>query len=232
MSATAATLTAGRGLRFWQTTVGKKAVMAITGFVLFGFVTGHLLGNLQVFLGPEKLNDYAKLLHYEPALLWMVRLVLLTCVVLHVLASFQLCLLQLDARPVKYVRKVNLNSSYASRTMIWSGPIIAAFVIFHLLHFTLGTVHPNFDPDNVYNNVVLGFQQVPVSVAYIIAMCLLCLHLYHGVWSMFQSVGVNHPVYTPWLKRFAAVFAFLIALGNISIPVAVLAGFVKPVAGA
>jgi succinate dehydrogenase / fumarate reductase cytochrome b subunit len=219
-------------LRFWQTTVGKKAVMAVTGFVLFGFVSGHLLGNLQVFLGPEKLNDYAKLLHYEPALLWMVRLALLSCVVLHVWAAFQLWLLQLDARPVKYVRKVNLNSSYASRTMIWSGPIIAAFVIFHLLHFTLGTVHPHFDPDNVYNNVVLGFQQVPVSVSYIIAMCLLCLHLYHGVWSMFQSVGVNHPVYTPWLKRFAAVFAFLIALGNISIPVAVLAGFVKPAAGA
>ncbi len=232
MSSSAVNLTAGRIFRFHQTTIGKKAIMAVTGFMLFGFLLGHLIGNLQIFLPPEKINHYAALLKSAPALLWGVRLTLLTAVVLHVTASLQLWLLQNEARPVKYVKKENLNSSYASRTMLWSGPIIGAFIIFHLLHFTLGSVHPNFDEHNVYNNVIIGFQQVPVSIFYIIAMTMLCFHLYHGLWSMFQSLGINHPRYTPLLKRFSAVFAFLIAVGNISIPVAVLAGILTPVAGA
>jgi succinate dehydrogenase / fumarate reductase, cytochrome b subunit len=232
MSSSAVDLTAGRIFRFHQTTIGKKAIMAVTGFMLFGFLVGHLIGNLQIFLPPEKINHYAALLKSAPALLWGVRLTLLTAVVLHVTASVQLWMLQNEARPVKYVKKENLNSSYASRTMLWSGPIIGAFIIFHLLHFTLGCVHPNFDEHNVYNNVIIGFQQVPVSIFYIIAMSMLCFHLYHGLWSMFQSLGVNHPRYTPLLKRFSAVFAFLIAVGNISIPVAVLAGILTPVAGA
>jgi succinate dehydrogenase / fumarate reductase, cytochrome b subunit len=227
MSSSAVNLTAGRIFRFHQTTIGKKAIMAVTGFMLFGFLLGHLIGNLQIFLPPEKINHYAALLKSAPALLWGVRLTLLTAVVLHITASVQLWLLQNEARPVKYVKKENLNSSYASRTMLWSGPIIGAFIIFHLLHFTLGSVHPNFDEHNVYNNVIIGFQQVPVSIFYIIAMTMLCFHLYHGLWSMFQSLGINHPRYTPLLKRFSAVFAFLIAVGNISIPVAVLAGILK-----
>jgi succinate dehydrogenase / fumarate reductase cytochrome b subunit len=115
--------------------------------------------------------------------------------------------------------------------MLWSGPIVLAFVIFHLLHLTFGTVHPGgpFDEHNVYNNVVTGFQVWPVSLFYIIAMIMLCYHLYHGLWSMFQSLGFSHPVYTPWLQRLAKVVAILIAVGNISIPVAILAGFIKPV---
>jgi len=230
MSVTAVTLPAGT-LRFWQTTVGKKAIMAVTGFILFGFVVGHLLGNLQIFLPPEKINHYSATLKSLPALLWGARITLLLAVGLHVWSSFQLWLLQRAARPINYVKKANLNSTYASRTMLWSGPIIAAFVIFHLLHFTFGTVHPGapFDEHNVYNNVVTGFQVWPISVFYIIAMIMLCYHLYHGLWSMFQSLGFSHPVYTPWLQRFAKVFAILIAAGNISIPVAVLAGFIKPV---
>jgi succinate dehydrogenase / fumarate reductase, cytochrome b subunit len=230
MSATAANFTAG-SLRFWQTTVGKKAIMAVTGFVLFGFICGHLLGNLQVFLPPEKLNHYAATLKSLPALLWGARITLLVAVGLHIWSSFQLWLLQREARPVKYVKKVNLNSTYASRTMLWSGPIILAFVIFHLLQFTFGTVHPGapFDEQNVYNNVVTGFQVWPVALFYIIAMIMLCYHLYHGLWSMFQSLGFSHPVYTPWLQRLAKIVAILIAIGYISIPVAVLAGFIKPV---
>jgi succinate dehydrogenase / fumarate reductase cytochrome b subunit len=230
MSATAVSLPAG-SLRFWQTTVGKKAIMAVTGFILFGFVCGHLLGNLQIFEGPEKLNHYAATLKSLPALLWGTRITLLLAVGLHIWSSFQLWLLQREARPVQYVKKANLNSTYASRTMLWSGPIIAAFVIFHLLNLTFGTVHPGgpFDVQNVYNNVVTGFQVWPVSLFYIIAMVMLCYHLYHGLWSMFQSLGFSHPVYTPWLQRFAKVFAILIAVGNISIPVAVLAGLIKPV---
>jgi succinate dehydrogenase cytochrome b subunit len=229
MSATAANLTAG-SLRFWQTTVGKKAIMAVTGFVLFGFVCGHLLGNLQVFLPPEKLNHYAATLKSLPVLLWGTRITLLLAVGLHIWSSFQLWLLQREARPIKYIKKANLNSTYASRTMLWSGPILLAFVIFHLLQFTFGAVHPGapFDKQNVYNNVVTGFQVWPVSLFYIIAMTMLCYHLYHGLWSMIQSLGFSHPVYTPWLQRLAKVVAILIAAGNISIPVAVLAGFIKP----
>ncbi len=230
MSATAANLPVD-SLRFWQTTVGKKVIMAVTGFMLFGFICGHLLGNLQIYESPEHINHYAALLKSLPALLWGTRITLLIAVTLHIWSSFQLWLLQREARPVPYIKKANLNSTYASRTMIWSGPIILAFLIFHLLHFTFGTVHPGgpFDEHNVYNNVVTGFQYWPVSLFYIIAMLLLCYHLYHGLWSMFQSLGFSHPVYTPWLRRFAKLFAILIAAGNISIPVSVLAGFIKPV---
>jgi succinate dehydrogenase / fumarate reductase cytochrome b subunit len=228
---TTAVIPAPGSLRFWQTTVGKKAVMAITGVILFGFVLGHLLGNLQVYLGPQKLNHYALTLRSLPALVWGTRILLLVSVILHIWSSVELWLLHREARPVKYVKKASLNSTYASRTMYWSGPIIAAFVVFHLLHFTTGTVHPGgpFDINNVYNNVVYGFQSWPVSLFYIIAMVMLCYHLYHGLWSMFQTMGFSHPVYTPWLQRFAKVFAIFIAVGNISIPVAVLAGFIKPV---
>jgi len=230
MSATAANLPVG-SLHFWQTTVGKKAIMAVTGFMLFGFICGHLLGNLQIYLPPEHINHYAATLKSLPALLWGARITLLLAVGLHIWSSFQLWLLQRDARPINYVKKANLNSTYASRTMLWSGPIILAFLIFHLLHFTFGTVHPGgpFDEHNVYNNVVTGFQVWPVSLFYIVAMIMLCYHLYHGLWSMFQSLGFSHPVYTPWLQRFAKLFAILIAAGNISIPLAVLAHFIKPV---
>jgi succinate dehydrogenase / fumarate reductase, cytochrome b subunit len=232
MSATVVNPPAGY-LRFWQTTIGKKAIMAATGFILFGFVCGHLLGNLQIFLPPEKINHYAATLRSLPPLLWGTRITLLVSVILHIWSSVQLWLLQREARPIKYVKRANLNSTYASRTMMWSGPIIAAFVIFHLLHLTFGTIHPGgpFDEHNVYNNVVTGFQVWPVSVFYIIAMIMLCYHLYHGLWSMFQSLGFSHPVYTPWLQRFSKVVAILIAAGNISVPVAVLAGLIKPVVG-
>lgn len=230
MSATAVNLPGG-SLRFWQTTVGKKAVMAITGVILFGFVVGHLLGNLQIFLPPEHINHYAATLRSLPALLWGARITLLISVGLHIWSSWQLWLLQREARPIGYVKKTNLNSTYASRTMMWSGPIILAFVIFHLLHLTFGTIHPGgpFDEHNVYNNVVTGFQVWPVSLFYIIAMIMLCYHLYHGLWSMFQTLGFSHPVYTPWLRALAKIVAILIAVGNISIPVAILAGFIKPV---
>ena len=218
-------------LRFWETTLGKKAIMAVTGVILFGFVVAHLLGNLQIYLPPEHINQYSAALRRVPLLLWGARITLLVSVCLHIWASFALWTLQKSARPVPYVKKANLNSTYASRTMMWSGPIILAFVIFHLLHFTFGVVHPGgpFVQGNVYNNVVTGFQFCPVSLFYIIAMVMLCYHLYHGLWSMFQSLGFSHPVYTPWLRRLAKVAAILIAVGNISIPVAVLAGFIKPV---
>ena len=228
MSAAAASLTLTRAARFYQATVGKKVVMAVTGLILYGFVIGHLAGNLQVYLGPEKLNGYARALRSMPALLWIARTVLLASVVAHITAACQLWLLNRAARPEPYRSLRAVESTYASRTMLLSGPIIAAFIVYHLMHFTFGNAHPNFSRDlDVYRNVITGFQQLPAAVAYIVAMLLVGLHLQHGVWSMFQSVGFSHPRYTPWLRRLAAASALFIVAGNVSIPLAVLGGFLK-----
>lgn len=217
-----------RMTRFYEATNGKKAVMAITGVILFGYVVGHLLGNLQVFAGDQgaAINRYAAFLHSSGAMLWSVRLLLLLAVVLHIVASFQLWALNRAARPIGYYKKDDVPSAYAARTMKWSGPIIAAFVVFHVLHLTTGDVLP-LDAHDVYGNIVAGFQRWYISAAYIVAVALLGLHLYHGVWSMFQSVGISHPRYTPGIKKFAAVFSIVITAGYISIPVAVMAGFVR-----
>ncbi len=227
MSAASVGLPDRRHERFYTSTVGKKAVMAVSGCVLFLFVIGHLIGNLQIYEAPEKIDIYSRFLHSMPALLWGARITLLVMVVLHIWSSVQLAVRNYDARPTGYVKKKPAGSSYASRTMYWSGPIILAFVIYHLLDFTFGTVNPNFQEGRVHDNVVASFQLIPVSAFYIFAMLLLCMHLYHGLWSMFQSLGMNHPRYTPILKRCAAAIAILIAAGNISIPLSVMAGLVN-----
>jgi len=214
-------------VRFYQTSLGKKVVMAVTGAVMFGFLVTHCAGNLQVFEGAEKMNDYAVLLRKFGAALWIARLVLLVSVVLHIVAAIQLTKLNSDARPVAYVRKESVQASYASRTMMWSGPIILAFLIYHLLHMTFGTVHPDFQELHPYENVVTGFQVPVVSIAYIVAMLMLGFHLYHGAWSMFQTLGVNHPRYTPILKRASAIVTVLLIAGFISVPLAVMTGVVS-----
>lgn len=224
MSAVAINSTLARGVFFYRTTVGKKAVMAVTGVILFGFLIGHMAGNLQFFLGRDALNGYAEKLHHLGALLWAVRLTLLAALVAHIVAAVQLAVLQKAARPVKYQRYDPQGSTYASRTMYWSGPIIAFFVVYHLLHLTTGTVHPGFEPLNAYDNVVIGFKQPVVTLFYVIAMVLLGMHLYHGIWSMFQSLGFAHPRYTPKLKAFAKIFTVVLVLGFIAVPLAVLAG--------
>jgi len=200
--------------------------MALTGFVLFAFVTGHLLGNLQVSLGPDRLNAYAAFLKSNLEILWGVRTILLVSVLAHIVVTIQLAQLKTQARPVGYAKKDNAHSSVASRTMYYSGPMIAAFVVYHLLHLTLGTVHPDFSEHNVYANVVYGFQQWPVSLAYAIAIGLLCLHLNHGIYSMFQSLGLTHSHYTPRIKAAARVISILFFAGYVSIPAAVLTGIV------
>jgi len=207
-------------------------VMAVTGVILFGYVLGHLIGNLQIYLpDTQQINDYAHFLHAHGVLLWAVRALLFASVILHITASVQLWRLKQKARPEAYVKKDDVPASYAARTMIWSGPIIAAFVIFHVLHLTVGGVLPLHTlPDgdmDVRANVIGGFQNPAVAIFYIVAMALLCMHLYHGLWSMFQSLGVNHPRYTPIIKKFAAAFAWFVAIGNISIPVAVLTGVLR-----
>ena len=228
MSATAVSLRENRA-SFWGSTNGKKVVMAVTGAILFAFVIGHMAGNLQIFEGPAKLNAYGHFLHSIGELLWPVRIVLLLSVALHITATVQLALRKKKARPVGYSRKEAIASSYASRTMYWSGPIVLAFVIFHLLQFTAGYIHPGsqFIEGDVYHNVVAGFQVWWVSVWYIFAVSLLGLHLRHGLWSMFQSLGFNHPRHTPILKSTAIVIAVGIVLGYISIPISILLGIVK-----
>jgi succinate dehydrogenase / fumarate reductase cytochrome b subunit len=223
-----------RVVRFYEAPIGKKAIMAITGALLFGYVIAHLIGNLQIYSSdPDQINRYAAFLH-SPAnapLLWLARIILLVAVIMHISASIQLWNLKREARPVSYVKKDDAATSYASRTMMWSGPIVAAFVIFHVLHLTVGAVVPIQEvapnaPD-IHANVVSGFQNPAIAGFYIFAMILLCMHLYHGLWSMFQSLGLSHPRYTPKLKSGAALFAILIAIGNCSIPIAVLTGILK-----
>ena len=214
---------------FLGSSIGRKVVMAVTGAILVLFVLGHMIGNLQVYLGPEALNHYGVLLRQllHGAGLWVVRAVMLTAVSLHIWSATSLTLESRRARPEGYREQKWKESTYASRTMRWGGVIILLFVIYHLLHFTTGTVHPNFIEGDIYHNFVTGFQSVPVSIAYIVAMLALGLHLRHGVWSMFQTLGVSHPRYIRMAHVTAWVVAIVVVAGNISFPVAVLAGVVK-----
>jgi succinate dehydrogenase / fumarate reductase cytochrome b subunit len=228
MSAAAAPLALTRAARFYESSIGKKTVMAVTGAVLFVFVVGHMAGNLQFYLGPEALNSYAAHLRDLGPLLWLVRAVLFACVLAHIVAALQLWMINRQARPTPYRKLSATTSTLASRTMLYSGPMLAAFVGYHLYHLTLGP-HLLHDPLTghplAYQNVVAGFRDPVASGLYLVAMAFLGLHLYHGTWSMFQSVGASHPRYTPVLRRFALLAAVAIVAGNLSIPLAVLAGF-------
>jgi succinate dehydrogenase / fumarate reductase cytochrome b subunit len=216
-----------RALTFYSTSIGKKVVMAITGLILFGFVIGHMLGNLQVFMGANQMNAYAAMLKANATLLWGVRIVLLVAVILHIVAAVQLTRMSQRSRPEGYHYKDVIQADYAARTMRWSGPIIAVFVIYHLLHFTTGSVHPRFDVHDVYRNVISGFRVWPVSLFYIIAMVALAFHLWHGVWSLFQTLGLINPKSDKIIHRLAAIATLALVIGFISIPMAVLAGLIS-----
>ena len=182
----------------YQSTIGKKVVMAITGFIGFGFVIGHMIGNLQAFPflgGAEALNSYAVALRKLGPLLYLVRFILLSAVVVHIVAAYQLSRLSLKNRTEDYKRWVPRGSDYASRTMRWSGPILLFFIVYHLMHLTFGNAHPNFQHGDVYANLVSGFKIWYVSAFYIVAMIALALHLYHGIWSMFQTLSLNSLFY-------------------------------------
>jgi succinate dehydrogenase / fumarate reductase cytochrome b subunit len=216
-----------------RSVIAQKAVMAVSGLVLFGFVLLHMIGNLKLYEGRQALNDYARFLRTvgtpalpESTLLWVVRLVLLAAVVLHIEAAWSLTRRAQRARPSRYATPTRIHARYASRTMRWGGVIIALFVVYHLLHFTWGTLHPDFIVGDVYHNVVTGFRVWWVAAVYIVAQLALGLHLDHGLWSLCQSLGLNHPRYNRWRDRAAHAFALLITLGNISFPVAVLSGLV------
>lgn len=213
-------------LVFLRSSIGKKLVMAVTGALLFGFVVVHMLGNLQVYIDPSKLDEYGANLRKLAPLLWTARLTLLAAVAAHIWASTSLTLANKAARPRGYRESESLASTYASRTMWWSGPILALFIVYHLLHFTLGTVHPSFVEGGVGHNFITGFQDPWVSGFYIVAMLCLGLHMYHGVWSMMQTLGLSHPRYNHLRTAFSTLVTTVVVIANISFPVAVLAGLI------
>jgi succinate dehydrogenase / fumarate reductase cytochrome b subunit len=223
-----------RALTLRDSTVGKKIMMAVTGVILIGFVIVHMIGNLKVYQGADAFNHYAEGLRTlgEPffgygQLLWILRIILLAAVIIHIVAAVQLVLHSRKARAIGY-RKYDgdMVFSYASRTMTWGGLIILGFVIYHLLHLTFGSAHPDFIPGDAYHNLVAGFRSWPVSIAYVLAMIPLGFHLYHGFWSMLQTLGASNPKVNRIRRPIAAVLALVVVLGNISFPVAVLTGVV------
>jgi succinate dehydrogenase / fumarate reductase cytochrome b subunit len=200
--------------------------MAASGLVLYGFVVAHMLGNLQVFMGREAINAYGAFLHgfLHGQGLYLARGVLLLAVLLHIWAALLLTLANLAARPVGYREWQARESSYASRTMVWSGPLLLAFLLYHLAHFTTGSAHPEFVPGDVFRNVVVGFQNPFASAFYVLAMLALGLHMYHGFWSMLQTLGLSHPRWNRVRRGVSWLLAFGVVAGNISIPIAVLTG--------
>lgn len=217
-------------LGLYDTTIGKKAVVAVTGLVLYGFVIVHMAGNLQVYLGPEVFNHYAATLKGTPLLLWGARSVLLVSVVLHVITSLSLVSRSAGARAVGYRERRYRRTSSAALTMKYGGPALALFILYHLAHFTYPGVamgrysHSHVD---VYSNFVNGFSVPWVAGIYILAQIFLGLHLYHGSWSMLQTLGLSHPRYNLIKRVGPQALGIAVAVGNISMPLAVLAGVIR-----
>ena len=223
-------------LEFYRSDVGRKWAMALSGIVLLGFVLFHMIGNLHLYEGPAEVNEYGEALrdlggHLAPRtfILWLIRLVLIAAFAVHIHAAFSLALKNRRLRPLRYESKRDyLVANYASRTMIWSGIIVLAFIGFHLADLTWGAPEPaatgEYFRGDIYSNVVASFERVPVAIFYIVANLALGLHIYHGAWSLFQSLGVNNPRFNEWRRWFAAGFAGVIVVGNVSFPIMVLIG--------
>jgi len=215
-------------IQFYRSAIAKKWLMAVSGIVLLGYVLAHMVGNLKVFLGQDHINEYAEWLRDlgEPVfprtwVLWAMRVVLAGAFFIHILAAYQLTRMNRKARPSAdhyQSRRDYAVASYASRTMRWTGVIVALFVIFHLLDLTWGTANPDFVRGDPYTNMVESFRRVPVAIVYIVANLALLLHIWHGAWSMFQSLGVNNPRFNQWRRYFAWGFTAVIAVGNLSMP--------------
>jgi succinate dehydrogenase / fumarate reductase, cytochrome b subunit len=219
----------------YATSVGKKYAMAISGIILLLFLLGHMIGNLKLYLGASSMDAYASWLRTvgEPAvpralLLWIVRIVLLAAVGVHMHAAYTLTMINRRARPTAYRSERDyVAASFASRTMRWSGILVALFVVFHLLDLTWGTANPDFHSGDPYHNVVVSFNRWPVSIVYIVANLALGLHIYHGAWSLFQTMGWASPRVKAWRRHFATAFAAVVVAGNVSFPIAVLTGVIK-----
>lgn len=213
---------------FWNLAVGKKIIMAVTGLIWVAYLITHMLANLLVFQGPSKINAYSAFLHGTGGALWVARLVLIAALIFHVVAAMKLAGQRYEARPVGYAggREPQV-STWASRSIRWGGAIILLFLVFHLLHFTVGTAHPSFVEGDPYHNVAAGFRSLPVVVLYLIAMGAVGLHLYHGIWSSGRTLGMSPPSPRPLRRTIALALSLLIWLGFTVIPIAVYAGVVR-----
>lgn len=224
----------------YSTAVGKKYVMAISGIAMMGFVLFHMIGNLKMYMGASALDHYAEFLQEllypilpKQVMLWILRGGLVTMLILHLHAAWSLTRLNRHARAVKYQGPRDYQvAKFASRTMRWSGIIVLAYLVWHLLDFTFGTVNAvgtdgTFVRGEVYNNVVRSLDRPLVAAFYVIANILLGIHLFHGSWSIFQSMGWNNPRFNNWRRAFATGFATIVVVGNVSFPIAVIAGIVK-----
>lgn len=221
----------GRTAALFRTSIGLKITMAVSGIVFVGFVIGHMLGNMKVYLGAEVFNHYAEGLREFGApflghgqFLWIARAVLIVALVVHVWSALKLTRQSHAARDEGYRKRASMEFSRSSRSMRWGGVALLTFIIYHLLHLTFGLVHPDFIPGDAYHNLVTGFESVPVSVVYMVAMIALGLHLYHGVWSAFQTLGISGPRINRWRRPLAMGIALFVVAGNLSFPVSVLTG--------
>lgn len=218
-----------RAIGLLNTTLGQKAALAMSGVVLFGFVLQHMLGNLQVFMGPEVFNAYAASLKSLPGLVWVARSVLLFALVVHVATMVQLYSRSTAARPTGYRKQSLRASSYASSTMHFTGPMLFLFIAFHIAHLTapgLALGEYEHSATDVYANFVHGFSIPWVSAVYCTANLFLGLHLYHGAWSLLQTVGLSHARYNRLREGIARGIAVVVTIGNVSMPLAVLLGLV------
>jgi succinate dehydrogenase / fumarate reductase cytochrome b subunit len=226
-------------LDLYSTAVGKKYAMALSGIALMGYVLAHAIGNLKMYLGPEEINHYGEFLRelLVPILprtvtLWLLRIGLIGAAILHLHAAYSLTVMNRHARAVKYQSPRDYQvANFASRTMRWTGVLVLIFLFFHLADFTWGWVNATgtdgtFVRGDVYGNVDRSLSRVPVAIFYIIANVGLGVHLFHGAWSLFQSMGWNRPRFNQWRRGFAIGFASLITVINVSFPIAVLAGIV------
>ena len=217
-----------------RTSVGKKLLMALTGFISFGYVAGHMLGNLQIFLGQDRLNAYAEALHSLGPLLWVIRAFLLVAFGVHIWLGTVLKLENMAARPVSYAKTNTVQATLASRTMIITGLTVLAFFVYHILHFTARVTNPDFahlsdahGRYDVYSMVILGFRNGYISAFYLVAVGFLCYHLSHGISSMFQSMGWSGQRCERSLKRLGTAVSLIFFIGYASVPTAVLLGLVK-----
>lgn len=220
---------------FWRSSIGGKVTMAITGLLLFGFVVAHLLGNLQLLAGPQAINAYAQFLHERGALLWAARIGLLAVFVLHIVTAIRLARANRTARPVAYAKEDTVQATFASRSMVFSGLSLLVFVVYHLLHFTLGVTNPehfarkglNAGGHDVYAMVTTSFGVPAIAIAYAAFQIVLFLHLRHGIQSLAQSLGLHHGRYTPIVNSLSVLLAGMVAGGNALLALSVVIGLVK-----
>lgn len=222
---------------FWKSSIGKKWLVAITGLIWVGYVFGHLVGNLQVFAGPEKINTYATMLHSMPGLLWLARIVLIAAIVLHIVATIKVRAESRLARPERYQKYATLQARISARSMVISGLVVLTFIIYHLLHLTARSTDSRFKPIaeggllqgefDVYTMLVLGFQSPLISLFYLLGVGLLCVHLSHGFSSLLQTLGINSKKLMQPVSIGSRVLAGLVFLGYASIPLGVWSGAIK-----